>query len=170
MSEINENKTPAKTMMLEVVTPYHHFFEGKVESVTLSALDGELGILPGHAPVVVALTPGIAHIVTGGSKRYALMTEGYAEIGPYMTIVVCNAAEWPEDIDVNRAYSAYERAEKRFHDETQTMGKDRQGCPAQKGCRSVSKFSALRRYVSRICGPVPFFKQNDGFCTVMCMR
>jgi len=108
-------------MMLEVVTPYHHFFEGKVESVTLSALDGELGILPGHAPVVVALTPGIAHIVTGGSKRYALMTEGYAEIGPYMTIVVCNAAEWPEDIDVNRAYSAYERAEKRFHDETQTM-------------------------------------------------
>src|SRR5665647_1488503 len=91
MSETNDKKQ-AKTMMLEVVTPYHHFFEGKVEYVVLSALDGELGILPGHAPVVVALTPGITHIVVSGEKRFAVMMEGYAEIGPYMTVVVCNAA------------------------------------------------------------------------------
>ena len=117
MSEINENK-PVKSMMLEVVTPYHHFFEGKVDYVVLAALDGELGILPGHAPVVVALTPGIAHIVVNGVKRYTVMMEGYAEIGPYMTVVVCNAAEWPEDIDVNRAHLAYERALKRYRDES----------------------------------------------------
>ena len=117
MSETNEKK-PTKTMMLEVVTPYHHFFEGKVDYVVLAALDGELGILPGHAPVVVALAPGIAHISVNGEKRYAVMMEGYAEIGPYMTVVVCNAAEWPEDIDVVRAQSAYERALKRYRDET----------------------------------------------------
>jgi len=117
MSETNEKKT-AKTIMLEVVTPYHHFFEGKVDYVVLSALDGELGILPGHAPVVVAITPGIVHIVVNGVKRYAVMMEGYAEIGPYMTVVVCNAAEWPEDIDVKRAQSAYERALRRYRDET----------------------------------------------------
>ena len=117
MSETNEKKT-AKTIMLEVVTPYHHFFEGKVDYIVLSALDGELGILPGHAPVVVAITPGIVHIVVNGVKRYAVMMEGYAEIGPYMTVVVCNAAEWPEDIDVKRAQSAYERALRRYRDET----------------------------------------------------
>ena len=117
MSEANEKNT-TKTMMLEVVTPYHHFFEGKVEHVVLSALDGELGILPGHAPVVVALTPGITHIVINGEKKFAVMMEGYAEIGPYMTVVVCNAAEWPEDIDVTRAQSAYERALRRYRDET----------------------------------------------------
>lgn len=117
MSETNDKKQ-AKTMMLEVVTPYHHFFEGKVDSIVLSALDGELGILPGHAPVVVALTPGIAHIVINGNKRFAVMMEGYAEIGPYMTVVVCNAAEWPEDIDVTRAQSAYVRALRRYRDET----------------------------------------------------
>ena len=116
MSGTSEN---TKTMMLEVVTPYHHFFEGKVESVVLSALDGEYGILPGHAPVVVALTPGIAHIIVKGQNRYAVMMEGFAEIGPYMTVVVCNAAEWPEDIDVARAQSAYERAVKRYRDDSQ---------------------------------------------------
>jgi F-type H+-transporting ATPase subunit epsilon len=115
MSDMSEN-THTKTMMLEVVTPYHHFFEGKVESVVLSALDGEYGVLPGHAPVVVALTPGIAHIIVKGKNRYAVMMEGFAEIGPYMTVVVCNAAEWPEDIDVARAQSAYERAVKRYRD------------------------------------------------------
>lgn len=117
MSENNQNM-PVKTMMLEVVTPYHHFFEGKVESVVLSALDGELGILPGHAPVVVALAPGIAHIIVNGQKRYAVMMEGYAEIGPYMTVVVCNAAEWAEDIDVKRAQAAYVRALKRYRDDS----------------------------------------------------
>ena len=117
MSEANDSKLK-KTMMLEVVTPYHHFFEGKVEYVVLSALDGELGILPGHEPVVVALTPGISHIVVSGSKRSAVMMEGYAEIGPYMTVVVCNAAEWPEDIDVKRAHDAYQRALHRYRDES----------------------------------------------------
>ena len=117
MSESNDKKA-TKTMMLEVVTPYHHFFEGKVDYVVLSALDGELGILPGHAPVVVALTPGITHIVINGNKRFAVMMEGYAEIGPYMTVVVCHSAEWPEDIDVTRAHSAYVRALKRYRDET----------------------------------------------------
>jgi len=117
MSETNDKKQ-AKTMMLEVVTPYHHFFEGKVDYIVLSALDGELGILPGHAPVVVALTPGITHIVINGNKRFAVMMEGYAEIGPYMTVVVCNAAEWPEDIDVTRAQSAYVRALRRYRDDT----------------------------------------------------
>ncbi len=116
MSELSENKPAGKTMMLEVVTPYYHFFEGKVEQVVLSALDGEIGVLPGRAPVVIALAPGIAHITVNGEKRHAVMTEGYAEIGPFMTIVVCNAAEWPEDIDVVRAFHAFERAEKRYHD------------------------------------------------------
>ncbi len=110
----------AKTIMLEVVTPYHHFFEGKVESVVLSALDGEYGVLPGHEPVVLALTPGIAHVTVKGVLRHAVMTEGYAEIGPYMVLVVCNAAEWADEIDVKRAYSALNRATKRFHDASQS--------------------------------------------------
>ena len=119
MSE-TDSRNAVNTTMLEVVTPYHHFFEGKVEQVVLAAIDGEYGVLPGHAPVVLALTPGIAHVKIDGAFRHAVMTEGYAEIGPYLVLAVCNAAEWAEDIDVKRAYEALQRAKKRFFDNAES--------------------------------------------------
>lgn len=101
--------------MLEIVTPYQHFYEGRVETVILTSLDGELGVLPGHAPLVVALTPGITKISVDGSDKYAMLTEGFAEISQHLVLVVCNAAEWPEEIDVKRAKEAYDRAYERYH-------------------------------------------------------
>ena len=105
-----------KTLLLEIVTPYHHFFEGRVESIVLNALDGDIGIFPGHEPIVVALTPGVAHFQADGQLRYCVLMEGYAEIGPHMVLVVCNAADWPEEIDVKRAREAYKRARSRSLD------------------------------------------------------
>ncbi len=116
MSEVSQGIQ--KTMMLEIVTPYDHFYEGRIEAVTLTALDGQYGILPGHEPVVLALAPGIAHITCEGKIKHAVLMEGYAEIGPFITIVVCNAAEWPEAVDVKRAQSAYNRALRRYRDES----------------------------------------------------
>ncbi len=109
MSE--EKKT--KTMMLEIVTPYRHFYEGPVEAVTLSSLNGRVGILPGHAPMVIALTPGIIKITANGTSRYAVLTDGFAEIGQHLLLVLCDSANWPEDIDVQRAVNAYHRAMER---------------------------------------------------------
>jgi F-type H+-transporting ATPase subunit epsilon len=114
MSDSPADNTKPK-IMLEIVTPYQHFYEGRVESVTLTSLDGALGVLPGHAPLVVALTPGITKITVGDSDKYAMLTEGFAEISQHLVLVVCNAAEWPEDIDVKRAKSAYDRAYERYH-------------------------------------------------------
>lgn len=103
-------------LLLEIVTPYTHFFEGKVESVALTALDGEVGLYPGHEPVVIALTPGSSRIRIKGKTRYAVIMEGYAEVGPYLILVVCNAANWVEDIDVKRARDAHARAVSRLRD------------------------------------------------------
>ena len=109
-----------KRILLEIVTPYHHFFEGMVDSVVLTSRDGELGIYPGHESMVIALTPGIAHFCVEENTRYASLMEGYAEVGPTMVLVVCNAAEWPADIDVERAGRSYERSLKRYKDEAST--------------------------------------------------
>ena len=114
-SEVQEEKN---TLLLEIVTPYHHFYEGKIESIVLNSLDGDVGIFPGHEPVVVALTPGITHFQADGNVRYATLMEGFAEVGPYLVLVVCDAAEWPDQIDVKRVKSAYARAIKRYHDTT----------------------------------------------------
>lgn len=103
-----------RKILLEIVTPYRHFFEGRVDHVVLSSLDGDLGIQGGHEPMVIALTPGIAHFFIDSQVRYSVLMEGYAEISPYVVLVVCNAAEWPENIDVQRAQSAYNRALNRY--------------------------------------------------------
>lgn len=114
MAENSKEKKKHK-IMLEVVTPYRHFYEGQVSGVVMPSLDGDLGVLPGHAPLVVALTPGHLEITIDEDKRYAVLTEGFAEIGQHLVLVVCNAAEWPEDINIKRAFDAYHRAYARYH-------------------------------------------------------
>ena len=56
----SKDETVKKKMMLEVVNPYEVFFEGRVERIVIPTLDGQYGIMPGHAPLVIAVTPGIA--------------------------------------------------------------------------------------------------------------
>ena len=109
-----------KKMTLEVVTPYEVFFEGRVENVVLPALDGQIGVMPGHSPLVVAVTPGIATFENNGEKKSFVVSEGFAEIAHHVVVLVTNAAEWPEEIDAARAQSALDRATERFNNVTNT--------------------------------------------------
>lgn len=104
------------TMRIEIVTPYQMFYEGLVEMVVMTSKDGEVGIMPGHTPLMVALTPGEIRIKANDAWRVAAASNGYAEVTPELTIIIVNAAEWAEDIDLARARKALERAEKRSQD------------------------------------------------------
>jgi F-type H+-transporting ATPase subunit epsilon len=105
-----------KALRVEIVTPYEMFFEGQVEMVVVTCKDGEIGVLKGHTPLIAALTPGEIRLLANGKWQVAVATNGYAEIGPELTIIVVNAAEWPDQIDVPRAKNALERAEARLKD------------------------------------------------------
>ncbi len=109
-----------KKMTVEVVTPYDVFYEGRVASIVIPTLDGQFGILPGHSPLVVAITPGIVRIEEEDEKRSFVISEGFAEIGQNAVIIVCNAAEWPEKIDTTRAKEALERAMSKYNSVTST--------------------------------------------------
>ncbi|MBO4687856.1 MAG: ATP synthase F1 subunit epsilon [Clostridiales bacterium] len=115
-----DNTTIKKKMTIEVVTPYEVFFEGRVESIVIPTLDGQFGIMPGHSPLVVAITPGIARFEVDGHKRSFVISEGFAEISQYVVIIVCNAAEWPERIDEKRAQDALDRATSKFRSSSST--------------------------------------------------
>lgn len=93
-----------------VITPYQCFFEGKVSSVTLPTIDGEMGIMLGHSPLVVALKPGICTVRIDNEKKYFTVSEGYAEIGQKIVMIVCDSAEWPEDIVVKQISESYKAA------------------------------------------------------------
>ncbi len=102
-----------KKFLLEIVTPYEILFNESVDMVIMPARDGELGVLPGHAMMMAAITSGELRIKVEETWRYLAVSSGYAEIAPDKSIVIVNAAEWADEIDVTRANYALERAEKR---------------------------------------------------------
>lgn len=94
---------------LVVVTPYAQFFEGEVDFVVLPTSDGEYGILANHDPIVTAIHPGSLRFQQEGNWRYAFVSNGYAQVGKDYTVVITNAAEWANEIDVEHAQHTLEK-------------------------------------------------------------
>jgi F-type H+-transporting ATPase subunit epsilon len=101
-------------LILEVVTPDRQVLRETVDSVQLPGLGGELGILPGHAPLLTELGVGLLSYRQGGEVRTATAIGGFAEVLAGRVIVLAERSERAEEIDVTRARAAKERAEKRL--------------------------------------------------------
>jgi len=99
---------------LEVVTPERQVVKETVSEVQLPALAGYLGVLPGHAPLVTELGIGELSYRKGKDTSHATVVRGFAEVLPGRVIVLAEAAERAEEIDLDRARAARERAEKRL--------------------------------------------------------
>lgn len=102
------------TFLLEIVTPEHVVFSKEVESVTVRGIEGELGVMPGHIPLVTPLQ--VAPVVVKNGKETTLIAVhgGFVEVQSQKVIVLAESAELPEDIDLERAIAARERAERRL--------------------------------------------------------
>jgi F-type H+-transporting ATPase subunit epsilon len=96
---------------LEVVTPARFVLDEKVESIEMPGKDGYLGILPGHAPLLTELGVGILTYQKGAEVRRLTVVNGYAEVLPDRVIVLAEVSERAEEIDVQRARTAAERAQ-----------------------------------------------------------
>ncbi len=99
---------------LEMITPERRFFDGDVESIVVPSTDGLMGILKGHEPSVVAITVGTIKIKMDGEWMECTTTDGFIEIRFDETLIFAQAFEWPDEIDLNRALAAKERAEQRI--------------------------------------------------------
>ncbi len=97
------------------MTPQKYSYKGEVESVVAEATDGSFGVLVAHAPLLSALKFGVIHITeTGGGKKTFVTSEGFFEIAENRAAFLVDTCESKEEIDVARAKSAKERAEKRL--------------------------------------------------------
>ena len=103
-----------ENIALEVVTPERQLVREQVNAVQLPGREGYLGILPGHAPLITELGIGELSYRKGNQTFYLTLIHGFAEVLPDRVIVLAEVAELAEDVDVNRARSARERAEKRL--------------------------------------------------------
>lgn len=105
----------ASTFRLEIVTPERNFFSGEIEMVVVKTPEGEMGILKNHIPMVTAIAIGPVRILQDGKWLDAVLTSGFMEISRDKTVILVDTAEWPYEIDVNRAEAARERAMERLN-------------------------------------------------------
>ena len=95
----------------EIVSQDRMVFEGDADIVVLPGTDGEMGILPHHAPLLTTLKIGIIKVRSGGKEEIFTVAGGVAEVQPDIVTVLADAAENVEEIDVARAEAARKRAE-----------------------------------------------------------
>ena len=105
------------TYLLEIVTPDKNFFEGEVEMAIVRTTEGDIGILKDHEPVVAPVSVGAIRVKINGEFREAACAGGFLTVDSEKTIVITDAAEWADEIDVNRAKSSADRAAKRLEDD-----------------------------------------------------
>lgn len=105
----------AKKFNFEVVTPDRLFYAEEVEAISFSTPEGEMGVLADHAPMLIAVVPCILKIHNGNSEEFAAIGEGFIEVTKEKVVAIVDSAEWPEEIDVNRATLAKQRAEEQLN-------------------------------------------------------
>jgi F-type H+-transporting ATPase subunit epsilon len=102
------------TFSLVVVTPERQVVEETVEELTAPGFLGEFGVLPQHTPFLCILGDGELAYGSGAAKKHLTIFSGYAEVGPEKVTVLAELAEAAEEIDVERAERAKQRAEERL--------------------------------------------------------
>jgi F-type H+-transporting ATPase subunit epsilon len=102
----------------QILTPYRRFYSGTAESVAFVTHDGQIEILAHHESLVAPVRIGQLRLVQGGKVKRAAITEGFARVKAGRIDLFVDAAEWPEEIDVERAEKALGRATTRLATET----------------------------------------------------
>ena len=99
---------------LQIVTPDRMLVHEKVDEVEIPGVDGYFGVLPGHTPLLAALSVGELWYRKGPEKTYLAVAYGFAEVLPDRVTILAQLAERAEDIDVQRAEAARTRAAQRL--------------------------------------------------------
>ncbi len=99
-------------LRLDIVTAERNVYSDDVDMVTAPGIEGELGILPRHSPLMTALQPGELRIRKGDQVEFFAVGGGFIEVRPDRVIVLAESAEHAAEIDMERAEAARERAEK----------------------------------------------------------
>ena len=100
-------------MLLEIITAERKVFGEDVDMVVAPGIDGQLGILPHHAPLMTMLQPGEILIRKDGADTFLVVTGGFMEVIGNKVTILADACERSEEIDESRAQQAVERAQER---------------------------------------------------------
>lgn len=132
-------------LLLEIVTPEKTAYSETVDSVVLPSESGELGILPGHIPLLTLVRAGELRVEKGGHVDYLAVDKGFVEVLGDKVSVLTEQAIDIENIDLNSIEEARERAEKALH-EAREKGEDP---AAVEEAETVLRFSAAQKLLKQ---------------------
>lgn len=116
----------SRNFHLRIISPTRIFCEQDAYMLEFCSTEGEMGVYAQHVPTTVVLVPGIMRITNAdGEKKLAAVHGGFVEILKDRVTVMAEVAEWPEEIDVNRAHEAQIRAERRLASRDQEINQAR---------------------------------------------
>lgn len=104
----------AEMFELKIIEPDGIFYEGQAFFLEFASVMGEMGVYVNHIPLTTILVPGVVKIHNDGQVKKAAVMGGFIEIQKDRITVMAENAEWPEEIDVERAKAAKKRAEERL--------------------------------------------------------
>lgn len=130
------------TMRLEIATAERVVYSEDVEILVAPGMDGQLGILPNHAPLLTALQPGEIRVVREGEESYMAVSGGFLEVMANRVTILADTAERAEEIDTERAEEAIRRAQERIESSVSDMDLQRALASIR---RSQARLLAARR-------------------------
>ncbi len=105
----------SKVFKIKIITPDRVFYTGEGDMIEFTTASGEIGVYKKHIPLTTVLAPGIVKIHKEGEEDVlAAVHSGFAEILPEKVTLLAEIAEWPHEIDKERAEAALKRAEERI--------------------------------------------------------
>lgn len=108
----------SEALKLTILTPERDFYRGEVVEVITESIQGGIAILPNHMPLITTLQPAATEITQkDGKKLKAFTSTGILEVKNNELKILCDACEWPEEVDLSRAEEAKKRAEKRLQNQ-----------------------------------------------------
>jgi F-type H+-transporting ATPase subunit epsilon len=125
------------TLKLEIITAEREIFADDIDILVAPGIEGELGILPHHAPLITMLQPGELLVRKNAEETYMAVTGGFLEVRPDKVIVLADACEHIHEIDIARAEEAKRRAEETLK-------------TRPPGVEAASIEAALRRSLTRL--------------------
>lgn len=131
----------ADTFALRIITPDKIFYEGDVEMVEFNTTEGGVGIYKNHEPMTVIIRPGVMTITETEGEKKAALHAGFVEILQDKVTILAENIEWPDEIDVERAQSAEERARERIASKAGDVDIDRASIALQ---RALARINCLK--------------------------
>ena len=129
-------------LKLDIVTAERIVYSEEVDAIIAPGAEGQLGILPHHAPLMTILQPGELVVRKGSEENIMAISGGFLEVRPDRVIVLADSAERADEIDTERAEAARKRAEQRLAEKTPDLDAARVEASLR---RAIARLSVAER-------------------------